>query len=153
MIPAMALGGLALAVGGVLALSSATSSSLPPSDPTDRALVAQGRPLYAAQCAQCHGVDLRGEDPNWRRRKDNGQLYAPPHDVTGHTWHHTDSVLISVIREGGQAGAPPDVVSGMPAFGEILSDTEIGAVLAFIKSSWPAEARSRQAAITQQAGK
>ena len=35
--------------------------------------------------------------------------------------------------------------SGMPAFGEILSDGDIAAILAFIKSSWPGRIRTIQA--------
>ena len=37
----------------------------------------------------------------------------------------------------------------MPAFGQTLSDAEIWAVLAFIKSRWPEEIRARQAEITR----
>jgi mono/diheme cytochrome c family protein len=35
----------------------------------------------------------------------------------------------------------------MPAFGQSLSDRDIAAVLAYIKSRWPAEIRERQARI------
>jgi mono/diheme cytochrome c family protein len=40
----------------------------------------------------------------------------------------------------------------MPAFGGVLSDADIAAVLAFIKSRWPADIRARQARIDQQSG-
>lgn len=33
----------------------------------------------------------------------------------------------------------------MPAFGQRLTDDEIAATLAFIKSTWPADIRARQA--------
>jgi mono/diheme cytochrome c family protein len=39
----------------------------------------------------------------------------------------------------------------MPAYKDTLSDREIWAVLAYIKSRWPEEIRERQARITQQA--
>ncbi|MCF8479215.1 MAG: c-type cytochrome [Rhodospirillum sp.] len=154
---AVALGGMALA--GIATVQTFPSlipglspPGLPPSDPANRALVAQGRDLYATQCAQCHGARLEGEDPDWKRRKDNGLLYAPPHDVSGHTWHHPDGVLIAIMRDGGQVNAPPGFTSGMPAFGETLGDTKLGAILAFIKSTWPKDARARQAAISQGPG-
>ena len=41
----------------------------------------------------------------------------------------------------------------MPGFGNALSDAEIWAVLAFIKSSWPPEIRARQDAINRQAAR
>ncbi len=42
-----------------------------------------------------------------------------------------------------------DYGTDMPAFQGSLSDEEIWAVLAYVKSTWPAEARTRQAIITQ----
>ena len=57
-------------------------------DATDPELVALGASVYAQHCAACHGRELEGE-PNWRRRKADGTLPAPPHDATGHTWHHS----------------------------------------------------------------
>jgi len=40
----------------------------------------------------------------------------------------------------------------MPAFGGTLSDEEIWAVLAYIKSSWPQEIRKAQPELTLQKG-
>ncbi len=39
----------------------------------------------------------------------------------------------------------------MPAFGGILSDAEIWAVLAFLRSRWPEDARAWQETVTRQA--
>ena len=57
-------------------------------------------------------------------------------------------MLRDYIRLGGQAvlddlGA--NSRSGMPAFGDTLSAEEIDAILAFIKSGWPADLRRHQA--------
>jgi hypothetical protein len=57
---------------------------------------------------------------------------APPHDASGHTWHHPDDVLFEITRKGISAFAPPGYESDMPAFGD-LGDAEIWAVLAFIR--------------------
>ncbi|MDD9925442.1 MAG: cytochrome c [Rhodospirillaceae bacterium] len=111
-------------------------------DASDAALVAQGKAVYADQCASCHGVNLEGQ-PNWRQRRADGRLPAPPHDETGHTWHHPDAHLFQVTKYGTAAVAGPDYKTDMTAFGEILSDTEIWAVLAFIKSRWPAAIQRR----------
>ena len=76
---------------------------------------------------------------------------APPHDESGHTWHHPDGMLFAITRSGGQAVAPAGYESGMPGFAGALTDREITASIAFIKSHWPPEIRQRQAQITRQA--
>jgi mono/diheme cytochrome c family protein len=114
----------------------------------DPALVARGEQLYLEHCASCHGVELEGQ-PGWQRPLPDGGLPAPPHDPDGHTWHHPDRLLFEITKFGGQALAPPEFKSNMPAFGQTLSDPEIWAVLAFIKSRWPEEIRARQEEITR----
>lgn len=107
-------------------------------DPKDKALVATGKRVYDTHCGACHGADLEGQ-PNWRQRLPNGRMPAPPHDSSGHTWHHPDAVLFGIVQEGLVPGkyALPKYESDMPAFGGILSDEEIRAVLAYVKSTWP----------------
>ncbi len=109
-------------------------------DPADKAQVAAGRQIYDRHCSACHGVNLEGQ-PNWRQRLPNGRLPAPPHDASGHTWHHRDALLFGIVKEGmvPDKYAPAGYESDMPAFGGILSDDEIRSVLAFIKSTWPEE--------------
>lgn len=105
-------------------------------DPSDTAQVALGAKLYAQHCGACHGMKLEGQ-PNWRSRQANGRLPAPPHDEAGHTWHHPDHVLFAITRNGlVPPYAPKDYQSDMPAFAGALSDAEIWAVLAYIKSHW-----------------
>lgn len=119
-------------------------------DPDDADQVALGQRLYAENCASCHGADLGGE-ANWRERKPDGTLPAPPHDATGHTWHHPDSQLFAYTKRG-VALAPEGFKSAMPGFGEVLTDAEIWAVLAYIKSRWPADVRARHAEINRRSG-
>lgn len=118
-------------------------------DPSDKQLVADGKQIYAKNCASCHGANLEGE-PNWRMRQANGRLPAPPHDATGHTWHHADALLIEITKNGLVPGvtAPEGYVSDMPAYKATLSDHDIRAVLAYIKRSWPEHALARQKQIT-----
>jgi mono/diheme cytochrome c family protein len=121
-------------------------------DPRDATRVALGAKVYAQHCAACHGVHLEGQ-PDWRQRKADGRLPAPPHDESGHTWHHPDSVLFAITKNGlVPPYAPTGYASDMPAYAGILKDEEVWAVLAYIKSHWNsrevAEARaqlSRQA--------
>ena len=104
----------------------------------DSDTVALGARLYEEHCASCHGADLQGE-PDWRVPDADGYLPAPPHDATGHTWHHPDALLIDITTRGTEAVVGRGYQSRMPAFGEVLSDAEIAATLAYIKSTWPPE--------------
>lgn len=114
--------------------------------PDDLALVAEGRAVYATHCAACHGAALEGQ-PDWRVRGPDGLLPAPPHDETGHTWHHSDEALFEMTKHGPQRFAGADYQSAMPAYADVLSDREILAALSFIKSVWPDHVRARQDAI------
>ena len=109
--------------------------------------VAPGRRLYAEHCAGCHGANLEGQ-PDWQTRRPDGRLPAPPHDATGHTWHHADADLLVIVRDG-MGALVPGYQSDMPAFGAALTDAEILAVLTFIKSTWPGRERAYQAAQTR----
>ena len=88
-------------------------------DPDDPAQVALGRRIDAERRASCHGAHLEGQ-PNWRERRPDGRLPAPPHDASGHTWHHPDDVLFDITKEGVTAHAPPGYRTDMPAFGDAL---------------------------------
>jgi mono/diheme cytochrome c family protein len=108
----------------------------------------RGAQLYAEHCAACHGAQLEGQ-PDWQIMSEDGVMPAPPHDETGHTWHHDDAMLIDYILRGGKAvldDLDVRMTSGMPAFGDILENDDIIAILAYIKSTWPARIQALQAA-------
>lgn len=111
--------------------------------PGNPSQIALGQQLYARHCAECHGANLEGE-AEWRVRRPSGELPAPPHDASGHTWHHSDEQLFAITKHGIARFAPPDYKSAMPSFVGRLTDAEIRAVLAFIKSTWPEEICTRQ---------
>lgn len=136
-----------IALGAVLALA-ACGDSLDSADAGNSEAVALGEPLYAAHCAECHGKNLEGQ-PNWRETKEDGTLPAPPHDDSGHTWHHDDALLFKYTKLGGPAIAPPSFKSAMPGFADKLTDEEIWAVLSFIKSRWSLKAQERQASLNK----
>lgn len=140
--------GLLLFLVGVIAtlkLSGRPSRA----DPDNLSQVAVGKRIYELHCASCHGVRLEGH-PDWRKKLPNGRMPAPPHDATGHTWHHTDSVLFGITKYGMLPGkyALSDYRSDMPAFIDTLSKEEVWAVLAYIKSFWPQEIREAQRDLT-----
>jgi mono/diheme cytochrome c family protein len=117
-----------------------TAASRRSADPANAEQVQAGQAVYAQHCAVCHGANLEGQ-PNWQQTLPSGGLPAPPHDETGHTWHHADALLFKIVKFGGQSSvADPSFKSNMPAFQNVLSNAEIWAALAFIKSRWPPKA-------------
>jgi len=109
--------------------------------PEDLRVVALGARVYTEACASCHGANLEGED-NWREPLASGGFRAPPHDETGHTWHHPDTQLFQITKLGRVKYSEvvmnrTDIKSDMPGFEDTLSDAEIIAVLSYIKSTWP----------------
>ena len=142
-----ALGSLVIAACG----EAPSAGDDPRADPRDAAKVALGAKVYAQHCAACHGAKLEGQ-PDWRRRLPNGRLPAPPHDDSGHTWHHPDRVLFGITKNGlVPPYASPGYASDMPAFGGALSDDEIWAVLAYIKSHWTDDVRDARREMTANA--
>jgi mono/diheme cytochrome c family protein len=134
----------------IFLVSAATAVAL--ADAAD-AEVRDGRDLYVENCASCHGAELQGQ-PQWRSPDEDGLYPAPPHDETGHTWHHDDAMLTDTITRGGQAVLDDMNVpftSGMPGFGSVLTDSEIEAILDYIKSTWPERIREMQAQRSQDA--
>lgn len=109
--------------------------------------VALGKSIYDQNCASCHGFEGEGK-PNWRERGPDDRLPPPPHDSTGHTWHHGDGTLYGIVRDGGLTSVR-GVTSGMPAWSDKLSDEEIRAVLIYIKTLWGVRERAYQEAASE----
>lgn len=118
-------------------------SSASPVPTLNPQLVARGEQLYQQQCSACHGINLEGQ-PDWKNRLPDGSYPAPPHDSSGHTWHHSDAVLLEIIAEGGD----PAFGATMQGFAEVINEQEMLAVLEFIKSRWGPEERELQWSIT-----
>ena len=110
-----------------------------------------GAALYQEHCATCHGAELEGQ-PNWRSPNPDGTLPAPPHDESGHTWHHGDRLLFDYVKLGGAetmaSRGAPGFKSAMPGFAVALSDDDIWDILAFLKSHWSSRARAYQEQVT-----
>ena len=103
--------------------------------PDDQDLVDLGKLVYKNNCASCHGVNLEGQE-RWRVPDANGYMPAPPHDETGHTWHHSDEYLFLMTKYGLEEIIGQEYPNNMPAYKDVLSDKEILASLSFIKSTW-----------------
>jgi mono/diheme cytochrome c family protein len=125
-------------------LAGTPAPEIPPMPTFGPEEIALGQKVYAENCAECHGADLEGE-ANWQVQNEDNSFRSPPHDANGHTWHHSDRVLIESIKLGG-ARLPANIggFSDMPAYESILTEEEITAVLSYIKSTWPEDLRTIQ---------
>ena len=136
--------GLAFAIVAAAMVFSAPAEAAHELD--DRNIVI-GEALYAEHCASCHGAELEGQ-PDWQFQNADGRLPAPPHDETGHTWHHDNQLLFQYTKLGGEVALSERGISGfnsgMPEFGSSLSDDEIWNILAFIRSTWSERIQSNQ---------
>ena len=104
----------------------------------DTGSVAAGQVLYAAHCAVCHGIDLAG-DANWMTPNEDGSYPPPPQDASGHTWHHSDQLLVRIVLDGSDFPQ-----SKMPAFAGVLTEEEVHSILDYFKSTWGPQERDVQ---------
>ena len=125
-----------------LALSVIACRGRDEGPPLDAASARLGRAIYEARCASCHGA--HGEaTPDWKRPDARGDYPPPPHDSSGHTWHHADGLLYRIVATG-VSDPTSRRPSRMPAFGATLSPAEIRAVLTYLKTLWTPAQRRRQ---------
>jgi mono/diheme cytochrome c family protein len=87
----------------------------------------QGRRIYAAQCASCHGEQGRGKLPHYPPLAANQSI--------------TMSSAVNPIRMVLNGGYPPGtrrnpMPYGMPPFAQSLSDADIAAVVTYIRTAW-----------------
>jgi len=115
---------------------------VPPLPGLDRDEIARGEMLYAQFCASCHQPDLTGTS-DWKTPLPDGSFPPPPHDDSGHTWHHPDFLLVEIVALGGESYG-----GTMPAFSDKLTVEETFSILTFIKSHWGKETREYQWWIT-----
>lgn len=115
----------------VLALATAACAG----GPGDAEKIRAGSQIYSQSCAGCHGdaASGRGAVPE-----------AASHGPQGHTWHHPDQQLIEIVL--GRLDYPG---RKMPSFEGQLTEGQVEAVLAYLKTNWTADQRSFQAEVTR----
>jgi mono/diheme cytochrome c family protein len=106
----------------------------PASDPSNAPVRAditqqhsQGRRIYAAQCASCHGEQGRGKLPHYPPLAANQSI--------------TMTSAVNPIRMVLNGGYPPGtrrnpMPYGMPPFAQSLSDGDVAAVVTYIRTAW-----------------
>jgi mono/diheme cytochrome c family protein len=82
--------------------------------------------LFRELCSVCHGVDGKGDGPSAQG------LEPKPADFTNckAMTKDSDDVLFKIIKGGGQSAGRSTV---MPAWGDSLSDQQIGELVKFIR--------------------
>ncbi len=88
--------------------------------PTGSGTAFQGRELYEAQCAACHGADGKGGAANQALVGGSMQSTEPPLRTVGSYWPHA-TTLFDFIRRAMPANAP-----------KTLSDTEVYQLVAYV---------------------
>lgn len=112
--------GLVVLFGARLPGTLAAPAAVVPTERPDQALVERGAPLFATNCATCHGATGRGDGPL------AGTDGIVPSDLTApHAYIHDDATMAFWIRNG-IAGTK------MPGFPD-LNDDEIASIVAYVR--------------------
>ena len=104
-------------------------------DKTSQAQNSLGKELYQANCAFCHGDKLQGQ-PHWDKTYIEGKRPAPPLNASGNIALLSNRELFEITKYGGQPFAPPGYINEMPAFEMLLKDSQIWAILAFLRAEF-----------------
>jgi mono/diheme cytochrome c family protein len=116
-------------------VSAGENIALPasPRPPRDARTMARGERIFDQRCAYCHGDAGQG-----------AQDAYPPLAGSRAVNMSRPINLIQMVRHGGflpaTAGNPRPY--GMPAFGHLLDDGEIAAVLTYVRASWGNDAKA-----------
>lgn len=115
---------IALGLLALILLAAILSVVLLP-DPPPPPGASRGQRLYASFCASCHGPSGSG---SWR----STFLLIRPGNLADRSRMQTltDRYLFDLIKQGGATIGKP----GMPGFGFHLTDAEIEALVAYVRS-------------------
>ena len=90
-------------------------------DSADAEGIHAGEEIYKVMCAQCHG------QLNGRPSVLGASFYPPAPQLPGHSSSYTESEMFWIVKHGIRN-------TSMPAWGKLLSDRDIGQVVAFVKT-------------------
>jgi len=108
----------------------AVAGAEPPFVPTDQGAPVAGAALYGKYgCINCHGPNGLGGVPN---PQSPDKIIPPLSGADFFSEFNTDAKIKEIIRTGSVLGRPPIV--SMPHWGGILSDEQLNALVAYIKT-------------------
>jgi mono/diheme cytochrome c family protein len=98
-----------------------------PNTPEAVQVFSEGRRVYEAKCAVCHGAEGRGMPPHYPPLANNQSIEMES--------------AVNPIRMVLNGGYPPGTKKnpmpyGMPPFAQELSDVEVAAVVTYIRTAW-----------------
>jgi mono/diheme cytochrome c family protein len=83
----------------------------------------RGRAVFQSNCAGCHGESAQGS---------LGPVRVPALNGSGHSAHHGLEELLEHVANGGARSG-----GRMPPFGDVLSEADRRAAIAYVQSLWP----------------
>jgi mono/diheme cytochrome c family protein len=108
----------------LLAVVSASGSIAMAAEPEQPAVLKRGEQVFQSHCAGCHGDRAQGASL--------GPLQVPALNGTGHSAHHGLDDMLEQVAQGGAGRG-----GRMPPFGELLSESDRRAAIAYVQSLWP----------------
>jgi mono/diheme cytochrome c family protein len=107
--------------------TSVPGPSRTPNTPESVQMFSEGRRVYEAKCAVCHGADGKGFPPHYPPLANNQSIEMES--------------AVNPIRMVLNGGYPPGTKKnpdpyGMPPFAQELSDVEVAAVVSYIRTAW-----------------
>lgn len=125
-------------------LPQAPAPAMPPAPPAGAGVAERGLKIYGEHCAQCHGEQGLGIAGAY-----------PPLAANRAVTLSSPANLVQVVLAGGfapaTAGNPRPF--GMPPYATVLSDSDVAAVLTYIRSAWGNSAAPvNELAVTLQRG-
>ena len=115
----------------LLASSSSTVFAQAPEGYFTKEQAASGAALFSANCAQCHGDQGQGKLGAYPTLSGNRAVNM-----------HTTANLVQMLLYGGYSPATQGNPRpyGMPPYVLVLKDSEVAAVLTYVRNSWGNEA-------------
>jgi len=103
----------------------------------DAAAIANGKKLFAVNCASCHGPEGIGpQTTELQLKRADGKFQPPALNGTAHTWHHNPELLRKIIAKGGKSYGK-GYEGLMPGFETKLTQKERDDILKYIHNLWP----------------
>jgi len=110
------------------------------SDPSD---IANGKNLFAKNCAVCHGpAGIGPQSPALKVKRKDGKFQPPALNGTAHTWHHSPDLLRKIIAKGGTSYGK-GYKGWMPVFEKTLTQKQRDDILKYLHSLWPDKIKRR----------
>ncbi len=110
---------------------------------SDTKAIANGKSLFAANCAICHGPEGIGpQSLALKKKRADGKYQPSALNGTAHAWHHSPELLRNIIAKGGKSYGKG--YSGwMPEFRKSLTQTQRDDILKYLHNLWPDKVKKR----------